>query len=437
MTTSNAQATAPVNTSAAPEVAAPAAAKPAAKQVEKSFENKTDGNPMASAVTPKKSLEQKIRDLAEASEAKKAAAAKRKPAPKTSAIVNPDDTRSGGEIQDASATAGNKPKPQPKQAAPEQEAIEPVESSGVVGDAVVEETPAAPEWEPNYGFKTSKLDPQGNRVETEMDIPEKFRSLITDKESEHEIKTLFSKAEGIEFSQKRQEQFKAEKEQAANYIAQVHQRLSGVQAQIESGDLDSAFQTMAIPQEKILQWVLDKVNYQQLPVDQRQLIDGQREAQKRAQSLEEQNKALSQAHMNAMVQHKSMALDATLNRPDLKAVINAYDSRQGKQPQDPPFRDLVIRYGDYSWKSSGGKVDLSPSDCVEAVLREYGIAQGYAQAQSQNPAQVQSNAPAQQAQPTRQTPSLPNVAGRAASPTAPRITTKAQLLAHRKQILGL
>lgn len=420
---------------------------------DKPFENARANNPIASQAPVKKTLEEKIRELAEKSQAKKAAQAK----PKQSAVLNPNDERVGDQIKDVSAIASPKVKTKEQESdvvsAPEEQTEGTTETgestpvsefeslNGTTNEEVLDEVDGQEEpWEPNFSIRSMKFDENGNAVDFETEIPEKFRGLITDKESEAELKKIFSAANGIDYVQARRDQYRAQKEQYEKYIGQVQERLSGVDEMIQAGDLETAFKTMAIPEEKVLQWVLDKIEYSKLEPGQRQLIDSQRASEKRAKALEMENKSMFQSQMQTMAQNKAIALDAIMERPDLKAVIEAYDSRPGKKPQDPTFRDLVINHGELTWHRSRGKIDASPIESVEAVLRDMGIEQGYRPAQSTAPtmARTQQN-PASPARQTQAKPaqSLPNVASRAASPTTPRITTKAQLMERRKQILGI
>jgi hypothetical protein len=96
-----------------------------------------------------------------------------------------------------------------------------------------------------------------------------------------------------------------------------------------------------------------------------------------------------------------------------------------------------------SWHRSGGKADLSPHEAVEAVLRDYGIAQSYGSAGTKPQAQAQVRQPqaaptqGQTPQQTRQTQALPRVEGRSVSPAKAKITKMSHLLEYRKKALGM
>lgn len=435
------------------------------KITDESFENREADNPLASRGV-KKSLKDQILELAEKNGKKYGFTPEKDPAPKKSAVVKTSDDRSGEDLRDATAVASPKVKKQTQEEPLEQESEEIVDAEGSEEPAIEQEQPESefeelngtadgeietqeetetPEWEPDFKFKAQKFLPTGDpenpftRAQVDLEIPEKFRSLITDAESEAEIKGIFQKSEGFDFVQQRRDQYRAEKEHLDTALGTVRERLTGVDDMIRSGDLDSAFQTMQIPEEKVLQWVLDKINYSQLDPAQRQLIDGRRESERRAKQLEMDNKSIKQQNSKLIGTHKAMELDAVLSRPDLKPLIEAYDSRPGKKPQDLSFKDLVINHGEIHWQRSGGKVDLPSLDAVEAVLRIVGMAQsqGQAPAANQRSATPQPNA-ARTAQPRQATApqTLPSVQGRAASPTAPRITNKKQLMQFRKTNYG-
>ncbi len=431
---------------AATQVASKEKSKTTSAKQEPSFENKEAANPLASqkTLTLKEKIEKRIADV-EMRRAKEGKSQEKK-----SAVVKTESQ--GEDKRDADAFATPKVIRRPKaEKAPEPETpveqpvaeLDPQTIPLVETDHLVDDQ-LPPAWEPNFEYTYGKFDPQtGKWSDEKAEIPEEVRALIKDEKSEALVKQMWSAADGIDHIKAHRDKFKADYEGLSKYVGDVHQRLQGLEGLLQKGDLDSAFEMMGLHEEKVLKWVHDKLQYMQLEPGQRNLIDAQRDAERRARLAEQNQRAATEQAMTSMARSKAMALDAITERPDLKAVIAAYDQRPGRKPTDPTFRDLVINHGELTWHRSGGKIDLSPHEAVEAVLRDYGIAAAYGGSHSQQSQHAQSlpssHAPAQSQrqpqQPPRQTPTLPNVASRASSPTKPVIRTKADLMKVRKQIL--
>jgi hypothetical protein len=433
MSTNQVQASQNIDTVATPT-------KSQAKDVNlgESFENKDASNPLASR---KKTLAEKVQENAEKVLAEKEKGQKKPVQKKQSAVIE-------GESQnDVGGFAKPTPKPEPKVAKPKvdpkiDESVQDdqfTDLSGTADQDVIDEP--AP-WEANYKFKYKKFDANSrDGVDVESEIPEEFRALIKDPDTEKSLREMFEKSHGLDYVKETRTKIKQERDQITGHLQEVYGKIRHLEENLTSGNLDAAFDQLQIPEQKVLQWVLDKINYSQLDPAQQQMISAQRDAEKKAQMLESQNQTLAQNHHKALVQAKSVALQATLDRSDLKAVADAYDNRQGRKPTDPSFKDLVINHGELTWHRSGGKIDLSPQEAAEAVLRDYGIGATYGsqnnpetpnRAQNTNAQVRQQNSPAK----PQSAQSLPNISGRAASPTKPRITTRQQLMAYRKQVLG-
>lgn len=247
----------------------------------------------------------------------------------------------------------------------------------------------------------------------ELEIPEKFRALMVDKESEEEVKKLFGQAATLD-------EYKEKQAQTAKTLADTTGNLQKYQGGIQElrtlfnkNDLDGWFAKLNVPQEKIFQWVLDKVNYNQLPDAQRAQLDAQRNLQRQADTAKEQVGQASHREMQLATQVKGMQLEQTFGKTDVKSMADTFDSRVGKPGA---FRDAIIEHGKSIWALSNGTVDLTPEQAVADFVKKYGnpslfsgpSAVAGAAPQAQNTPQPSANA----APPVKV---IPNVAGRSTS----------------------
>ena len=247
----------------------------------------------------------------------------------------------------------------------------------------------------------------------ELEIPEKFRALITDKESEEEVKKLFGQAATLDEVKGTNATLKKNLTETGAALTQYQSGIQQLRTLAQKNDWDTWFQKLNIAPERIFQWVLDKVSYNQLPPEQRAQIDAQRNLQQRAEQAQEQVGQASHREMRLATEVKGMQLEQTLGKADVKSMNDAFDSRVGRPGA---FRDAIIEHGKSVWALSNGKVDLTPEQAVADFVQKYGNPSAFAG----QPTGQTAGTPSAQAQVTSPTTPpvkvIPNVAGRSASP---------------------
>lgn len=272
-------------------------------------------------------------------------------------------------------------------------------SSGQADPAAVQADPAAiPAFKADYKLKV---------MDQEKEIPEAFRSLMKDEKSAKEIKEIFEKSFGHEFTKPKYETLKSSHTELQQTHTSVINQINDLKADYAKGDLDSFFDKLKIPQDAILRYALEKVQYQELPPEQKAVIDAKRQAELEATRYSRENQELSQSLQAQMVQARTYALDTELARSDVKSMADAYDARIGKPGA---FKEEVINRGQLRWQQSQGKVDLLPGQAIAEVAMLAGLsgAPTSAQAISAPAAAVVQAAPAA---------AIPNVGGsKSASP---------------------
>lgn len=258
-------------------------------------------------------------------------------------------------------------------------------------------TPPPVEFKPDFKLKV---------MDEEKEIPEAFRALMKDEKSAKEVKEVFEKYYGHDFTKPKYETLKSTHSELQKTYQQVESQINDLKSDFQRGDLDSFFSKLNIPKETILQYALQKVQYEQLPPDQKQLMDDKQTAERERILLQRQNQQLSQTFESQMQQARRMALDTELARSDIKSAADVFDARVGKPGA---FRQEIINRGQLAWTQRN--VDLSPGQAVEEVMRIFGLQGAPASASPQN-----QPAPASAAVPP-QAPTIPNVGGaKATSP---------------------
>lgn len=289
------------------------------------------------------------------------------------------------------------------------------EGAAAAGGTPGAAAPQTPPWAPNWKVKVQ---------DKEHEIDEFLRPVVKSPAEEKRLRELYEKAYGLDHVKPKFETARTQLQDISQKFVSQNQAVTQVLSLRDRGEYGAFFEALNIPKEKIMKWVLDEINYQQLPVDQRHSVDQQRELRQRAFSLEEQNAQLQQQYERDIAQAREMALESALARPDVKSVQDAYDARAGKPGA---FRMLVGMHGLTTWQQT--KKDLSPDQAVQEVMQLLG---GMPQSTAPAP-QGQAPTPAAPVAPGKP-PVIPHVGGQSTSPVkrSPRSIADLQRLAEEQ-----
>lgn len=263
-------------------------------------------------------------------------------------------------------------------------------------------------YEPNFKFEVRNK---------EHEIAEFLRGAITNPEQEKAVKELYEKSMGLDVIKPRHQEL-------IQRHTQLEQNFTGLTTQIgelrdayHRGDLDSFFQKMKVSEEKVLQWVMEKAKYLEMPPEQRAVLDSRKEAEQRAMMLEKQNQSLEAKFEEQVASAKAYSLQVALEKPDVQTFAEKFDQAgiKNREGATLSFYDAVCEAGEMAWYASHGKVDLTPEQAIEEVMNRYSVLGQQAQKPSA-PAIIPPQGSAQQAPKAapapKQTNTLPNVAGR-------------------------
>jgi hypothetical protein len=261
----------------------------------------------------------------------------------------------------------------------------------------------------------------------EFEVPEMFRGLVKDEETQKQVREIFEKAYGLDEAKPKYEQSKTENVQLRETLQTVQSDINELKGYYNAGDLDSFFQKLNVPMEKVLHWLQEKANYQELPPEQRQIVDARKAAIAQARQLELQNQELTAQSHQQQVQALGYMLNLTLEKPEVKTFEEKFDSLQGGQGA---FRQAVIEYGQMAYALNGKMV--LPDEAVKAVMERFSP---FLASQQAAPAVVPV---AQAAPPTQEArKGLPNIQSRAsATASKPKPKSLDDLRAIHKKMAG-
>lgn len=274
---------------------------------------------------------------------------------------------------------------------------------------VVEATPA---YVPDYKYKyTGRNGDKWGDAEGEID--ESIRPLIKSKEDEEKWKKHFSKVMGFDFVADGREKARTEYTQYKTQAEPILKYAQEATKHYKAGDMDSFFEVLGVPYEKLQQYVYGKLKQQELPPEHRSALEEKRALNLQLQQMQEQLQSFHQNSFQNQQQAIYNEVDAELSKPDIKAIAQAFDQRSG---QPGSFQNEIIQRGHLIYTTQGGRI-ARPGEIVQDLITRYGLA-----ASPQASTQPQTNVVGQ-----RNLPTIPVVAGGGASPVKKRVSSVADI----------
>jgi hypothetical protein len=267
------------------------------------------------------------------------------------------------------------------------------ETSTTGTDASVEgQLPTGPQYTPNYKFKS---------FDKELEFDEMFKPLVKDLETEKKLREFHEKAYGVDEMKNLNKAVKEELNGIKGSYSNLQKSVSQFSKYVQQGDFDSFFSGLQIPEDAIYKWVLDKINQQNLPPEQKAIIERERQMRQQNMMLEEQYQGQSSEYNQMKVMMRDFELKQKLDSPEIKSTVAQFDQARGQGS----FRNLCIKIG-MSYAAQGQ--DISAGQAVEEAAKLIGpIGTQTNMAPSGGMStQAQSNPP----------PVIPNVNGSGGSP---------------------
>lgn len=228
-----------------------------------------------------------------------------------------------------------------------------------------------------------------------------MRAAIKNEEAEKHLRKVFEKAYGMDDIKTRLDSTKERFQQVESSYTAVMSQITEAQQAYRKGDLDTFFDVVKVSPEKVLQWAVEKARLSQMPPEQQRAYEDKRSAEKRAYDLEKQTRSMNEQGMQGQLQLMNQMLDMVLERPEVNAAAQVFDTRKGKEGS---FRALVAQVG--AWESQQTGKDLSPLEAVQKAIELIG-----GNAPAQQPGVAPLTAPATPAtEPTNSKKTMPNLA---------------------------
>lgn len=278
------------------------------------------------------------------------------------------------------------------------------------------------EYKPNLDFKV---------YDKEHKFPEWAVPFIKDKQSEEQMRDLFSRAYGLDGLKSKYEK---SKEQIQNYT-QIESKFNNQTQQLKQllslrdNDMGAFLQGVGVTDEMLFNHFEALKRAKEDPIFAAQYKNGLEAKQKYLKVSQEQEELRQQiegikAEKELVMKERHInSFESVYNQPSIRDFATKYDKVRGEEA----FKNEVIEMGDYLFNRDGKY--YPPQEVFKLVMDKYGA---FVNLQPEaNPAQP----PMQQAA-KAQPATLPNVGGGGPSVTKPRFTSIEDLQKHYQRKFG-
>lgn len=226
---------------------------------------------------------------------------------------------------------------------------------------------APPAYTPSYKFKyTGKRGEKYGDAEGEFD--DFIRESVKSKEHEDKLRSLYAKAYGLEFTQHQRDNARNELKnyrETWNPIIETAQKATQA---FQRGDMDMFFEQLGVPANKIQQYVLSKLQMQDMPADQRAIVEQNQNLQRQQWLQQQELQKYQQQFQQSQTEILYNQLQAELSKPEISSIAKSFDSRNG----EGAFENAIKQHGHYIYVTQNGRV-ANPAEVLQEVIKTYGL----------------------------------------------------------------
>lgn len=279
------------------------------------------------------------------------------------------------------------------------------------GAASSQEGQAAAAFTPDFKFKVWK---------DEREVDQDFRPLIKDADSEKRIKTLLSKAYGMDKFVEERDKLRGDYDGYKGQAEPVMQQVKKINEYLNSGTIDGAYRgirELNVPDELLLQVASFIMKRNEMPADQRAVLERNERLARENEELKSKFDSTDGEAAQLKRQTSLLQIDAELTKPSVKPIADAFEADHGHGS----FRDEVIQAG-YRLEAANPGKTIPFDEAVQAAVTRWSRYYG-GQAQNQG---VAPTVPVQQGQgqpPAKKPNIIPHVPGGGASPAMRSISS--------------
>lgn len=216
------------------------------------------------------------------------------------------------------------------------------------------------EYKANLTYEVSKQKKQFDEV---------FKDVVKSEAQEKKLRELYEKADGLDIVKQSRDTFKQRFEEHQQQWEPVKKDLQTVGKYLQAGDFDNFFKMFQVSEQKVVDWVAQKIQYNQMSPEERARVDNLRQVRGENYKKEDEVANLRQTLEQQEVQHLTFQLDMLRETQKYADAAAAFDERLGKPGS---FEQKLFDFGELLSQRNGGKT-VPPKQVFEAMIKEYGL----------------------------------------------------------------
>ena len=216
------------------------------------------------------------------------------------------------------------------------------------------------EYKPNFTYRVR---------DEEREFDDKLKPFIKSKEDEDYFRDLVTKAEGIEHYKSKITEFETTKTNLEMTNKEMAEAFSNMKRLKDGGRVDELFEVLGISDDAVIDYALKLAEESDLPPEQRQAKETQREYERRLATLDERE---TQTRMYEEARLAEMRLQEANSR--LNTLITSEEGsliRERMEDHGLNIVEEIRQYGLNQWSTTGK--DPSIEDAYSYVVGKYGF----------------------------------------------------------------
>lgn len=297
-----------------------------------------------------------------------------------------------------------------------------IESPESTNGTSIPTTEGIPAWMPDFKFKVK---------DKELEFDDFIKPVIKSKELNDKMKDLYLRSHGLDEVKASRDHFQKSWKSEHEKIQTVEKNLQNLGVAVKNKDFGTFFDQLKIDKNDVMNYFIEELKFQELPAEQKQAIERQRQAQFDYQNQVTQNQGLQTQMQELVMKQTRFELDQAFSAPDVSPAISQFDARAG---QAGAFQAEVLKRGQFY--EAVHKTSPPAEQLVREVLTLAGLSSGMPGQAQQAPLSQQGNA-SQVVHTQNQKPVIPSFSGGSStkSPTRQVVGTIDDIRKRRQELL--
>jgi len=251
-----------------------------------------------------------------------------------------------------------------------------------------------------------------------LEFDEALRAAVTTKEAEDRLRDLYTRAAGLDGYKTKNSELQSQLDELSPQLHRMVDGFKNIKSLRDDKDWDRLVQIIGWDKEDLLDYAESILEFQELPEEQRKVIESERKLRDRVEHLESQVGSFQDVDHERIIAEEKNQLRTILDSDEYSAGVQ----KLGEVGYD--FEKDVIAVGTKMFEESGHKVYPEMAEVVKQAyeMRRPLIEALAAKSEEQHETKVNNKQPVQQVKVVEKQPTIPKVTGNNSNKINDRMT---------------